>query len=141
MNGALPPNSRCTRFTPALAAAMIFFPVTVSPVTETMATSGCVTSAAPTSPPGPVTTLSTPAGRPASSAALAISRVESGVQLAGLTTTVLPAASAGPRCRRRPGLNPILRRGRGAVHVLRPGPGDAGDAFLGRWVDDLGCFL
>ena len=96
MNGALPPSSRCTRFTVSLAVAMIFLPVAVSPVTETMATSGWATSAAPTSPPGPVSTFSTPGGRPTASAARPTSSVESGVHVAGLMTTVLPAARAGP---------------------------------------------
>ena len=42
------------------------------------------------------TTLTTPAGTPASSRICAISRAVSGVSRAGLSTTVQPAASAGP---------------------------------------------
>ena len=45
--------------------------------------------------PGPATTLSTPSGSPASSAIRSSSSAVSGVSSAGLSTTVLPAASAG----------------------------------------------
>ena len=43
-----------------------------------------------------VTTLSTPAGRPASSSIAASASIVSGVSSAGLTTIVQPAATAGP---------------------------------------------
>ena len=46
--------------------------------------------------PGPTTTLITPSGMPASSASSAKRSAESGVSSAGFSTTVLPAASAGP---------------------------------------------
>ena len=46
--------------------------------------------------PRPVTTLSTPSGTPASLNSRATSSVASGVVAAGLATTVLPMASAGP---------------------------------------------
>ena len=71
-------------------------PVPVSPVNATRRISGWATSASPTSEPRPVRTLSTPAGRPASWKSSATRRVASGVDDAGLTTTVFPAASAGP---------------------------------------------
>src|SRR5258708_33426311 len=45
------------------------------------------------------TTLSTPGGSPASSAASAMRKASSTVSGAGLSTTVLPAASAGPSLR------------------------------------------
>ena len=45
--------------------------------------------------PGPTTTLTTPSGSPASSASSAKRSAVSGVSSAGLSTTVLPAASAG----------------------------------------------
>ena len=45
--------------------------------------------------PGSATTLTTPSGRPASSASRSNSSAVSGVSSAGLSTTVLPAASAG----------------------------------------------
>ena len=44
----------------------------------------------------PCTTLSTPAGTPAAWAMSAISEQVSGAHSGGLTTIVLPAASAGP---------------------------------------------
>ena len=44
----------------------------------------------------PWTTLNTPGGRPASWAMSASSDAVSGAHSGGLTTTVLPAASAGP---------------------------------------------
>ena len=61
----------------------------------TFATSGCSTSRCPHTEPGPATTFSTPSGRPASSAIRSSSSAVSGVSSAGLSTTVLPAASAG----------------------------------------------
>ena len=62
----------------------------------TFATSGCSHSRRPTMLPGPATTLTTPSGSPASSAIRSNSSAVSGVSSAGLSTTVLPAASAGP---------------------------------------------
>ena len=71
-------------------------PTSVEPVKPIFATSGCSTSRWPTIEPLPTTTLSTPSGIPASSASSARRRAESGVSSAGLSTTVLPQASAGP---------------------------------------------
>ena len=53
-----------------------------------------------------MTTLNTPAGRPASSPSCASARAVSGVASAGLTTMVQPAASAGPT------LRPIIASGK-----------------------------
>ena len=47
----------------------------------------------------PVTTFKTPAGTPAISASLASASAQSGVSSEGLTTTVQPAAKAGPTLR------------------------------------------
>ena len=47
-------------------------------------------------PPGPVTTLSTPSGKPASAASSASRRALNGDWLAGLRTTELPVARAAP---------------------------------------------
>ena len=47
-------------------------------------------------PPGPSTTLRTPAGMPASRASSPRRMADSGDWLAGLRTTVLPAARAAP---------------------------------------------
>ena len=56
-------------------------------------------SSPPISAADPVTTLSTPGGSPARSASAASASAENGVCDAGLTTTVQPAASAGPTLR------------------------------------------
>ena len=93
--GALPPSSRCTRFTVSDAAAMMILPVDVSPVTETNRTSGLRTSWSPISEPWPVTTFITPGGR-MSAASSARRSVVRGVSSAGFSTDVFPAASAGP---------------------------------------------
>src|SRR4030067_1148944 len=82
--GDFPPVSRVKRLVSADAVRMISRPVLVSPVSDIMSTLGCSTSAWPTVLPGPVTTLYTPRGRPASSNTLAISRIEIGVRLGGL---------------------------------------------------------
>ncbi len=60
-----------------------------------MSTPGCETSASPATGPVPVTTLNTPSGSPARCAASAYISVVSGVISAGLSTIVLPAATAG----------------------------------------------
>ena len=95
MAGHLPPSSmdRPLRFSAALRK--IVLPVVVSPVKEISGTSGCLTSASPASSPRPLTRLNTPSGRPASLKICAHSEAESGVNSAGLSTTVLPVASAG----------------------------------------------
>ena len=74
---------------------MIRLPTAVEPVNATLRTSGCVTKRSPTTEPLPGITVSTPSGSPASSASSPIRIAVSGVISAGLTTTVLPAASAG----------------------------------------------
>ena len=70
-------------------------PVSTEPVSATMSTSGWPISASPVGSPGPVTTFSTPFGR-ISAASSASLRVVIGVVSAGFSTTVFPAASAGP---------------------------------------------
>ena len=75
---------------------MISWPVVVSPVKATLPTPMWPAIAAPAEPPGPVTTLSTPAGMPASRASSPIRRAVIGERLAGLRMQVLPAARAGP---------------------------------------------
>ena len=70
-------------------------PVLTSPVSDTMATFGWVTSDAPAVSPWPVTTFSTPGGRMSAVISARRSAV-SGVSSDGFSTTVLPAASAGP---------------------------------------------
>ncbi len=58
--------------------------------------SSCSTIALPTSEPGPGMTLSQPSGSPASTRIAASFSAEIGVWPAGLSTTALPAAIAGP---------------------------------------------
>ena len=77
------------------AACTISRPTSVEPVKATLSTPSWAASAAPASP-NPVTMLTTPAGSPASSISSPSRSAESGVCSAGLSTTVTPAASAGP---------------------------------------------
>src|SRR5215208_1404328 len=93
--GALPPSSRCTRLSVSDAALATAFPVATSPVRETISTPGWRTMPAPAGSPSPVTTFRTPRGK-MSAASSAILRVVSGVCSEGFSTTVLPAARAGP---------------------------------------------
>ena len=69
-------------------------PTSVEPVKAILSTPSCATSAAPVAP-SPVTMLTTPGGRPASTQISAKASAVSGVNSAGFSTTVLPAASAG----------------------------------------------
>jgi hypothetical protein len=69
-------------------------PTCVEPVKATLSTSACRTSAAPVRP-SPVTILTTPGGTSAWRSTSQKSSAVSGVVCAGLSTTVLPAASAG----------------------------------------------
>ncbi len=88
------------RLTVLAHCAASSFPTAVEPVNVSARTSGCEVNTAPTSCAGPCTTLKTPAGIPARSASSASASAESGVSLAGLSTIVQPAASAGPALRR-----------------------------------------
>ncbi len=74
---------------------MIAAPTASEPVKLTMSTRGSVVSTWPTSGP-PLTMLSTPGGRPASSAASPNSSAENGVKADGFSTRVLPASRMGP---------------------------------------------
>ncbi len=67
----------------------------MEPVNATLSTSGCAARCAPASP-NPVTTFTTPGGSPASVISSPSRSADSGVCSAGLSTTVHPAASAGP---------------------------------------------
>ncbi len=91
----LPPSSSVTRFSARPALAPISRPTAVEPVNASLSTPGWSTSAAPVAP-SPVTTLTTPDGKPASSASSPSRSAVSGVCSAGLRTVVQPAASAGP---------------------------------------------
>src|SRR5712692_5747907 len=96
MKGALPPSLNDSRLIWRAAVAMIPFPTSVEPVKPILRISGCVSSSAPTRPERlVVSTLSTPAGSPASWVIRAMASAVSGVADAGLRTTVQPAARAG----------------------------------------------
>ena len=95
MFGLLPPSSRLTFLIVPAASRMISWPVVVSPVNAILPTPGCAARAAPADPPGPVTTLRTPGGTPASSASSASRMAVRGVYEAGFRIAALPTASAG----------------------------------------------
>ena len=92
----LPPSSSVTRLMVLAAPSMTCRPTSVDPVNPILATSGCAMSRSPATEPGPTTTLTTPSGIPASSASSEKRRAVRGVSSAGLRTTVLPQARAGP---------------------------------------------
>ena len=91
--GALPPSSRCARFTSAAAAVATAMPARVEPVIDTSCGILCAVSAAPVSR-SPQTRLQTPGGK-ISCIFSTIQYDDAGVVSDGLSTTVLPAASAG----------------------------------------------
>ena len=91
--GALPPNSRWATLTSAAAAVATAIPARVEPVIDTITGIGCETKAAPVSR-SPQTRFVTPLGK-ISCIFFTIHTDEAGVPSDGLSTTVLPAASAG----------------------------------------------
>src|SRR6202034_2401607 len=98
-NGALPPSSSPSFFTPTEACLYRILPTSVDPVKPTKASAGCSHGTSPIGGASPVMTLKTPFGRPAFSASATSANELSGVSLAGLSTTVQPAASAGDTLR------------------------------------------
>ena len=97
MLALLPPSSSVTRLTCAAAPAITRVPTSVDPVNTILRTSGWVTNRSPTTEPLPGSTWNRSAGRPASTASSPSRIVVSGVHSAGLTSTALPAASAGAK--------------------------------------------
>ena len=96
MSGSEPPNSSVTRLMVSAAPRITRRPVSVEPVKPTLATSGWVTSAVPTSAPVPRTVFTTFAGTPAS-CRISMTAVDvNGVVSAGFTTMVFPVTRAGP---------------------------------------------
>src|SRR5919204_400738 len=91
--GVALPSSRFTRFFGARSATPQ--PTAPEPVNVIALTRSSSISTSPISAAGPTTTLSHPAGKPASSASSARKSADSGVWLAGFSTTAHPAASAG----------------------------------------------
>ena len=94
MFGDFPPSSSDTRARFPDASCMISLPTSVEPVNAILSTCARV-NAAPVVSPGPVITLSTPSGTPASCAIFASHNAVSGVSSAGFNTDVFPNASAG----------------------------------------------
>ena len=78
----------------SLAYCMISRPVVVSPVKAILEIRLDEASGLPASTPKPLTTLSTPAGSRSPMSSISL-RIDQGVCSAGLSTTALPAASAG----------------------------------------------
>ena len=76
---------------------MIAWPTSVEPVKQILPTTGWVTKRQPTTEPRPGKTWNTCSGIPASRASSPTRIAVSGVRSAGFRTTVLPAASAGPK--------------------------------------------
>ncbi len=76
-------------------SSITFLPTSVDPVKASLRTSGWVRMASPATDPGPVTTVKTPSGKPASNANSPRRMAVGGVCSAGLRTTVFPIASAG----------------------------------------------
>src|SRR5262249_35805839 len=99
MNGALPPSSSESFFTVGATCFMRSLPTAVEPVKESLRTVGLDVISPPIAAALPVTTLSTPGGKPARCASSANASAENGVASAGLMTTVQPAASAGETLR------------------------------------------
>jgi hypothetical protein len=83
-----------TCFSVDAASAITAMPVPTSPVSETLAMSGCQVSSRPVSAK-PWTTLKMPSGSPASVKISASLTALSGVSSAGLKIMALPQASAG----------------------------------------------
>ncbi len=95
MLGDLPPSSSVEPMNRHAVAAAMREPVAVLPVNEIFASSGWSTRACPASAPNPVTTLTAPGGKPASTTSSASRSTVAEVYSDGLITTVLPAHSAG----------------------------------------------
>ena len=95
MLGLLPPSSRVTGIRFSEAYWEMRRPVVVSPVKAILRMRLLEASGLPASTPKPLTTLITPAGRTSVSRLIRY-RIDAGVCSAGLRTTQLPAASAGP---------------------------------------------
>src|SRR5262245_12254183 len=95
MFGFLPPSSSDTFLNNGAHASATFLPVTVPPVNEMVVIFGCAVIGAPTFGPVPWTTLSTPAGSPASWQTSQSNNAVIGVSSLGLAIAVLPTAIAG----------------------------------------------
>src|SRR5258705_4271012 len=93
-NGALPPSSRPSFFTPTEACWYRILPTSVDPVKPTKRTAGCSHNTLPIADELPVRILNTPFGTPAFSASATSASAVSGVSFAGVHTTERTRASA-----------------------------------------------
>jgi len=99
MKGALPPSSSESFFTVPAHCCISSLPTSVEPVKVNLRTVGFEVSSPPISFDGPVTQGKTPFGTPARSPSSHKANAENGVAVAGFSTIVQPAASAGPALR------------------------------------------
>lgn len=104
------------------AFSAIAQPASGPPVKAIRSTSRCVTSASPISVPKPVTTFTTPGGKPAASTSLTNSSSDADVNSEGFRTTVHPAASAGASLR--------LVSGNGEFHGMMQTTTPDGSSFV-----------
>jgi hypothetical protein len=95
----LPPSSSVTGTAFLAAAIWTSAPVATEPVNDRWSTPGWAASAAPASSPRPVTTLSAPAGSPASAQIRANASTVRQASSAGFSTHALPIARAAPTLR------------------------------------------
>ena len=96
MKGDLPPNSRETSAKLRLTFSNTWRAAFGPPVKETRATCGCDVRTRPQGSPWPVTIFTTPGGMPACSINLPNSNIAALACSEAFSTTVLPAAKAGP---------------------------------------------
>ena len=89
----MPPISSSTAFPAARCAT--FVPVAIEPMKPIACVPGLPATSSPTTGPGPVIMLKTPAGSPASTMHSASATAHIDVDGAGTQTTALPDASAG----------------------------------------------
>src|SRR2546427_309556 len=94
MTGEFEPSSIVTRLMPAVL--QMRSPTSRLPVKVIFLTRRSATSRSPISPPEPVSVLSPSGGSPASSRISVSRSADSGVSVAGLSTTAFPPARAGP---------------------------------------------
>ena len=92
-SGPFPPISRSNSLPAARSATRC--PVAIEPMKPTACVPGLAATSSPTTGPGPVTRLNTPAGRSASTMHSASFTAHTEVVGAGTHTTAFPAASAG----------------------------------------------
>ena len=128
------PSSSRTRFFAARSAMLQ--PTPLEPVNVIIRTRSSSTRTSPISLDGPTRTVSHPAGSPACCSSSASKSAESGVWLAGLSTTGHPAASAGASlCATRlhgklkGEIAPTMPTGRRSVKAIFPSP--ASEAPIG----------